>query len=155
MHSSFRFTPGESIIMINFAAFHTCLHSCPITAVNISDMAMYKTYRSSHLYDQQVLSRDSLPAALADVYDKCAKPPNLAAFDEFRDDGKASLKFYTDPGYFFELWSEDMNKKAEERKRKKKVDAACVTLQEPFALMKKIIRVLFPSFAVDCAHVQS
>jgi hypothetical protein len=30
-----------------------------------------------------------------------------------REDGKDALKFYTDPGYFFELWRQDMLKDQE------------------------------------------
>ena len=72
-----------------------------------------------HTAEQQVLCRDSLPVALHEVYNQCQKPPNLSAFNPYREDGKDGLKFYTDPGYFFELWSEDMNKKAQERRKKK------------------------------------
>lgn len=46
-----------------------------------------------------------------------------------RDDGRDSLKFYTDPGYFFELWFLDIQKDMENKKielelksRKKKVN---------------------------------
>lgn len=47
-----------------------------------------------------------------------------------RDDGRDSLKFYTDPGYFFELWFIDIQKDMENKKielelksRKKKVSS--------------------------------
>lgn len=43
-----------------------------------------------------------------------------------REDGRDSVKFYTDPGYFFELWFQDIQKDIETKKtelkaRKKKV----------------------------------
>lgn len=33
----------------------------------------------------------------------------------FRDDGKDGLKFYTDPNYFFDLWSQEMLKDTEKK----------------------------------------
>lgn len=35
-----------------------------------------------------------------------------------REDSKDSLKFYTDPGYFFELWSQEITKNAETQFKK-------------------------------------
>lgn len=32
-----------------------------------------------------------------------------------RDDGKDGLKFYTDPNYFFDLWSQEMLKDTEKK----------------------------------------
>lgn len=37
-----------------------------------------------------------------------------------REDGKDSLKFYTDPGYFFELWRQGMQTEMEQKAHKKK-----------------------------------
>lgn len=34
---------------------------------------------------------------------------------DFRDDGKDGLKFYTDPNYFFDLWSQEMLKDTEKK----------------------------------------
>ena len=44
-------------------------------------------------------------------------------FNFCREDGKDCMKFYTDPGYFFELWFKEIQrdidtKKAELRKKK-------------------------------------
>jgi len=40
----------------------------------------------------------------------------------FRHDGKDSLKFYTEPGYFFELWCQAMQKDTKcQMKRHKRV----------------------------------
>ena len=34
-----------------------------------------------------------------------------------REDGKDSMKFYTDPTYFFELWANEMQKETEQQKK--------------------------------------
>jgi len=34
---------------------------------------------------------------------------------DFREDGKDGLKFYTDPNYFFDLWSQEMLKDTEKK----------------------------------------
>ena len=34
----------------------------------------------------------------------------------FREDGKDSMKFYTDPTYFVELWVKEMDKQIQENK---------------------------------------
>ena len=38
-----------------------------------------------------------------------------------REDGKQSIKFYTDPGYFFDLWCHDMTVDAESNLKKQKI----------------------------------
>ena len=35
-----------------------------------------------------------------------------------RDDGKDGLKFYTDPGYFFELWRQETEKAINDKVKK-------------------------------------
>lgn len=70
-------------------------------------------------YDSQVTSRSTIPDAMLEVYENSEPVPNLNSLNKFRDDGKMSLKFYTDPSYFFELWKEKMNKELENRKKKK------------------------------------
>ncbi|CAC5407027.1 Wiskott-Aldrich syndrome protein family member 3 [Mytilus coruscus] len=40
----------------------------------------------------------------------------LEKLNEKREDGKDSMKFYTDPGYFFELWFSDIQKDIEQKK---------------------------------------
>ncbi len=37
-----------------------------------------------------------------------------------REDGKDSMKFYTDPTYFFELWCQEMQKDTEMQKKELK-----------------------------------
>ncbi|XP_023230579.1 wiskott-Aldrich syndrome protein family member 3-like [Centruroides sculpturatus] len=74
---------------------------------------MRKAFKSSVVYDQQVLSRNTMPSAMGDIYHTCDKPPPLDKLNPYREDGKDGLKFYTDPNYFFELWKQDVLKDTE------------------------------------------
>ncbi|KFM71450.1 Wiskott-Aldrich syndrome protein family member 3, partial [Stegodyphus mimosarum] len=74
---------------------------------------MRKAFKSSIVYDQEVISRDSMPAAMAEIYRSCGKPPPLDKLNPYREDGKDGLKFYTDATYFFELWKQEMLKDTE------------------------------------------
>ncbi|OQR76771.1 wiskott-Aldrich syndrome protein family member 3-like [Tropilaelaps mercedesae] len=56
----------------------------------------------------QVVCRESMPAAMKEMYAACDPPPPLGNLNCYRDDGKDGLKFYTDPTYFFELWRQEM-----------------------------------------------
>jgi hypothetical protein len=69
-----------------------------------------KPYQTANDIDQHSLSRQTLPAAMMELYNQCDAPPRLRDLDQFREDGKSALKFYTDPGYFFELWKEQILK---------------------------------------------
>lgn len=69
-----------------------------------------KPYQTANDIDQHSLSRQTLPAAMMELYNQCDAPPRLREFDQFREDGKSALKSYTDPGYFFELWREQILK---------------------------------------------
>lgn len=69
-----------------------------------------ETFASDMLFNQQVFSKQQLPTSIAELYKNCDEPPPLSKLDPYRDDGKDSLKFYTDPTYFFELWKKDMLK---------------------------------------------
>lgn len=61
-----------------------------------------------------------MPTAMQETYQSCDKPPPLSLLNKFRDDDKDSLKFYTDPNYFFELWREEVLKDTERAKQGKK-----------------------------------
>ncbi|UYV79330.1 WASF1 [Cordylochernes scorpioides] len=74
---------------------------------------MRKAFKSSVIFDQQVVARSSLPAAMRDIYTQCDKPPPLDKLNPYREDGKDGLKFYTDPNYFFDLWRQEMQKETE------------------------------------------
>ena len=49
----------------------------------------------------------------------------------FREDGKDCMKFYTDPGYFFELWFKEIQRDIDSKKaelRQKKKNRVCIIL---------------------------
>jgi len=81
---------------------------------------MRKAFKSSSLFDQQVVSRDTLPQPMRETYNTCEEPPPLHELNPYRDDGKDGLKFYTDPSYFFNLWREEMVQETERIKEIKK-----------------------------------
>uniref|UniRef100_A0A0K0G0E5 Wiskott-Aldrich syndrome protein family member n=1 Tax=Strongyloides venezuelensis TaxID=75913 RepID=A0A0K0G0E5_STRVS len=85
----------------------------------LQDIQYRKPFKSSNLIDQQTFDRQTLPTALQDLYNKCEPPPNLNDLNEFRDDPKPALKYYTDPGYFFDLWKKQILKECEEMPKRK------------------------------------
>uniref|UniRef100_A0A0A9YPN5 Wiskott-Aldrich syndrome protein family member n=1 Tax=Lygus hesperus TaxID=30085 RepID=A0A0A9YPN5_LYGHE len=84
-----------------------------VEEVSLQDIHMRKAFKSSVVFDQQVVSRDTMPTAMLEVYKLCDKPPPLDILNPYRDDGKDGLKFYTDPDYFFDLWRQEMIKDTE------------------------------------------
>ncbi|XP_077487417.1 wiskott-Aldrich syndrome protein family member 3 SCAR isoform X1 [Amblyomma americanum] len=84
-----------------------------VEEVSLQDIHMRKAFRSSIVYDQQVVTRTTMPAGMLEMYQACDKPPPLDKLNPYRDDGKDGLKSYTDPGYFFELWRREMLKDTE------------------------------------------
>jgi WAS family protein 3 len=80
---------------------------------SMQDALNTKPFQSSMSFDQQVVSRQSMPAAMNKTYLTCDKPPPLDNLNSYRDDGKDGLKFYTDPNYFFDLWRQEMLKDTE------------------------------------------
>ncbi|KAL3882405.1 hypothetical protein ACJMK2_028748 [Sinanodonta woodiana] len=84
--------------------------------VSLQDIHMRKPYKSSIMHDQQVVSRTTIPRAILEMYGSCEKPPALDKLNIYREDGKDCMKFYTDPGYFFALWYQDIQKDIEQRK---------------------------------------
>ncbi|KAH8020971.1 hypothetical protein HPB51_011027 [Rhipicephalus microplus] len=86
---------------------------CPCSTVSLQDIHMRKAFRSSIVYDQQVVCRGTMPAGMLEMYQACDKPPPLDKLNPYRDDGKDGLKSYTDPDYFFELWRREMLKDTE------------------------------------------
>lgn len=81
--------------------------------VSLQDIHMRKAFRSAVIFDQQVVSRNTMPSAMLETYQMCDKPPPLDKLNQYREDGKDGLKFYTDPNYFFELWRQEMLKDTE------------------------------------------
>uniref|UniRef100_A0A672QZM8 Wiskott-Aldrich syndrome protein family member 3-like n=1 Tax=Sinocyclocheilus grahami TaxID=75366 RepID=A0A672QZM8_SINGR len=94
-----------------------------VEEVSLQDINMRKAFKSSTIQDQQVVSRNSIPNPVMELYQRCDKPPPLNILTPYRDDKKDGLKFYTDPSYFFILWKEKMlqateNKRKEKRRQK-------------------------------------
>ncbi|XP_043253753.1 wiskott-Aldrich syndrome protein family member 3 isoform X1 [Colletes gigas] len=86
-----------------------------VEEVSLQDIHMRKAFKSSVVFDQQVVSRDTMPTAMMETYHQCDTPPPLDKLNVYREDGKDGLKFYTDPNYFFELWSQEMFKDTEKK----------------------------------------
>lgn len=77
-------------------------------------------YRQTDDVDQQMFSRMSLPLPILEQYNLCQPPPQLNELNPFRDDGKTSASFYTDPDFFFRRWCQEMNDEAKNQLQKKK-----------------------------------
>ncbi|KAL7304107.1 wiskott-Aldrich syndrome protein family member 3 isoform X3 [Trichogramma pretiosum] len=103
-----------------------------VEEVSLQDIHMRKAFKSSVVFDQQVVSRDTMPTAMMETYHQCDTPPPLDKLNVYREDGKDGLKFYTDPNYFFDLWSQEMLKDTEKKlhDRGKKTDES--EYAEPF-----------------------
>ncbi|KAL0615210.1 Wiskott-Aldrich syndrome protein family member 3 [Plecturocebus cupreus] len=84
------------------------------------DINMKKAFKSSTVQDQQVVSKNSIPNPVADIYNQSDKPPPLNILTPYRDDKKDGLKFYTDPSYFFDLWKEKMLQDTEDKRKEKR-----------------------------------
>ncbi|KAG8227323.1 hypothetical protein J437_LFUL006764 [Ladona fulva] len=84
-----------------------------VEEVSLQDIHMRKAFKSSVVFDQQVVSRETMPTAMLETYRLCDKPPPLDKLNPYREDGKDGLKFYTDPNYFFDLWRQEMLKDTE------------------------------------------
>ncbi|GFY63093.1 wiskott-Aldrich syndrome protein family member 3 [Trichonephila inaurata madagascariensis] len=84
-----------------------------VEEVSLQDIHLRKAFKSAVVYDQQVVSRASMPAAMVEIYKRCGKPPPLDKLNPYREDGRDGLKFYTDPNYFFDLWRQEMLKDTE------------------------------------------
>lgn len=55
-------------------------------------------------------------------YDQAEAAPALQQMDELRDDKKTSMRLYSDPSFFFDLWSQEMlQDRKHKRAAKKKV----------------------------------
>lgn len=88
-----------------------------VEEISLHDIHLKKPFKSSSSYDQQVVSRSTIPPSILEQYNTCDKPPPLSRLNPYRDDGKDGLKFYTDPKYFFELWKQEMLHMTEREKR--------------------------------------
>lgn len=88
-----------------------------VEEISLHDIHLKKPFKSSSSYDQQVVSRGTIPPSILEQYNTCDKPPPLSNLNPYRDDGRDGLKFYTDPKYFFELWKQEMLQMTEREKR--------------------------------------
>lgn len=91
-----------------------------VEEVTLQEIQLRKAFRSIQSFDQQVVSRDSMPKSMLEQYLSCDKPPPLDKLNPYREDGKDGLKFYTDANYFFDLWRTEMlqsTEKAEKGRR--------------------------------------
>jgi len=79
-----------------------------VEEVTLQEIQLRKAFRSTHSFDQQVVSRETMPKSMLEVYLSCDRPPPLDKLNPYREDGKDGLKFYTDANYFFELWKNEM-----------------------------------------------
>ncbi|PIO30425.1 hypothetical protein AB205_0025890 [Aquarana catesbeiana] len=102
-----------------------------VEEVSLQDINMRKAFKSSTTQDQQVVSKESIPNPVTEIYNTSDKPPPLNILTPYRDDKKDGLKFYTDPSYFFDLWKEKMLQDTEDkRKEKRRQKHACVTARQ-------------------------
>ncbi|XP_044132318.1 wiskott-Aldrich syndrome protein family member 3 [Bufo gargarizans] len=91
-----------------------------VEEVSLQDINMRKAFKSSTIQDQQVVSKNSIPHPITDLYNTCDRPPPLNILSPYRDDRKDGLKFYTDPSYFFDLWKEKMLQDTEDKRKEKR-----------------------------------
>ncbi|XP_039343064.1 wiskott-Aldrich syndrome protein family member 3-like [Mauremys mutica] len=91
-----------------------------VEEVSLQDINMRKAFKSSTVQNQQVVSRNSIPNPVMEMYQRCDKPPPLNILTAYRDDKKDGLKFYTDPSYFFNLWKEKMLQATEDKRKEKR-----------------------------------
>lgn len=88
--------------------------------VSLQDIHMRKAFKSSLALDTEVVASPTMPSAMRETYMRCEKPPKLSLLNQFREDGKDGLKFYTDPKFFFERWCNEQRKDIENNIRKRK-----------------------------------
>ncbi|GFR66665.1 Wiskott-Aldrich syndrome protein family member [Elysia marginata] len=99
--------------------------------LDLQSINLLKPFMSSNTKEQQVLSRSTVPRAILEIYERCDPSPALNKLDQFREDGKSSMKFYTDPLYFEELWAIEMGKQFEENRKKANQKKNERTRQQP------------------------
>ena len=53
-------------------------------AVSLQDIQLRKAFRSTQPFDQQVVSKETMPKALLEAYLACDKPPPLDKLNPYR-----------------------------------------------------------------------
>jgi WAS family protein 3 len=79
-----------------------------VEEVTIQDVNNRKPFVSVTRVDQQVVNRATMPQSLRLLYEQAQPAPALHLLTPYRDDGRDSIKFYTDPSFFFNLWMQSM-----------------------------------------------
>lgn len=117
-----------SIVKQRAASIQVALDKLEYKKADLTPVMQTTAFRRKEVTEQQVISRASVPAPILEEYKRCESSPALNEMDPYRDDGKVSLEFFTEPGYFFRMWVEKMKKetdnksqqKVEKRRKKKK-----------------------------------
>ncbi|XP_041431048.1 wiskott-Aldrich syndrome protein family member 3 isoform X2 [Xenopus laevis] len=109
-----------------------------VEEVSLQDINMRKAFKSSTVQNQQVVSRNSIPNPVMEMYQRCDKPPPLNILTPYRDDKKDGLRFYTDPSYFFNLWKEKMLQATEDKRKEKRRQKEQRLVEDPTREVKKV-----------------
>ncbi|KAJ1197348.1 hypothetical protein NDU88_001208 [Pleurodeles waltl] len=109
-----------------------------VEEVSLQDINMRKAFKSSMVQNQQVVSRNSIPNPVMEMYHRGDKPPPLNILTPYRDDRKDGLKFYTDPSYFFNLWKEKMLQATEDKRKEKRRQKEQRLVEDPTREVKKV-----------------
>ncbi|MEE6519036.1 hypothetical protein FKM82_030448 [Ascaphus truei] len=109
-----------------------------VEEVSLQDINMRKAFKSSTVQNQQVVSRNSIPNPVMEMYQRCDKPPPLNILTPYRDDKKDGLRFYTDPSYFFILWKEKMLQATEDKRKEKRRQKEQRLVEDPTREVKKV-----------------
>ncbi|KAM4019601.1 actin-binding protein WASF3-like isoform 2-T2 [Anomaloglossus baeobatrachus] len=109
-----------------------------VEEVSLQDINMRKAFKSSIVQNQQVVSRNSIPNPVMEMYQRCDKPPPLNILTPYRDDKKDGLRFYTDPSYFFNLWKEKMLQATEDKRKEKRRQKEQRQVEDPTREVKKV-----------------
>ena len=56
----------------------------PLLLVSLQDIHMRKAFKSSVIFDQQVVSRDTMPTTMLETYQQCDTPPPLDKLNRYR-----------------------------------------------------------------------
>ena len=94
---------------------------------NLASLTLNTAVRNSVAEGMSVLDRSTLPTVLKTYYEtECASPPPIHILDSCReptDKVQESMKVYTDPDFFFNLWREKIqheNRQKLQKRRKKR-----------------------------------
>jgi hypothetical protein len=63
---------------------YACCKRDTTVTVSLQDIHMRKAFKSSVVFDQQVVSRDTVPTAMLETYQTCDKPPPLDKLNSYR-----------------------------------------------------------------------